>query len=54
MEENIVMDERDILSLPFVPLRGIVVYPNLVSHIAIGRDTSLAAALTTSILLAAS
>ena len=43
MEENIVMDERDILSLPFVPLRGIVVYPNLVSHIDIGRDTSLAA-----------
>ena len=43
MEENIVMDERDILSLPFVPLRGLVVYPNLVSHIDIGRDTSLAA-----------
>lgn len=43
MNENVVLNEQDILALPFVPLRGIVVYPKLVSHIDIGRDTSLAA-----------
>ena len=41
MNENVVLNEQDILALPFVPLRGIVVYPKLVSHIDIGRDTSL-------------
>ena len=43
MNENVVLNEQDILALPFVPLRGIVVYPKLVSHIDIGRDKSLAA-----------
>ena len=43
MSENVVLNEQDILALPFVPLRGIVVYPKLVSHIDIGRDKSLAA-----------
>ena len=43
MNENVVLNEQDILTLPFVPLRGIVVYPKLVSHIDIGRDKSLAA-----------
>lgn len=37
------MDENAILAVPFIPLRGIVVYPKLVSHIDIGRDKSLAA-----------
>ena len=37
------MDEKSILSLPFVPLRGVVVYPRLLSHLDIGRETSLAA-----------
>ena len=37
------MDENSILSMPFVPLRGIVVYPKLLSHIDIGREKSLAA-----------
>lgn len=37
------MDENSILAMPFVPLRGIVVYPKLLSHIDIGREKSLAA-----------
>lgn len=37
------MDENAILAMPFIPLRGLVVYPKLVSHIDIGRDKSLAA-----------
>lgn len=37
------MDENSILKLPFVPLRGIVVFPKLLSHIDIGREKSLAA-----------
>ena len=42
MEENIVMDERDILSLPFVPLRGIVVYPNLSVTYPTARNRTVA------------
>ena len=37
------MDENAILAMPFIPLRGLVVYPKLVNHIDIGRDKSLAA-----------
>jgi ATP-dependent Lon protease len=37
------MDDKSILALPFVPLRGIVVYPKLLSHLDIGREKSLAA-----------
>jgi len=37
------MEENTILTLPFVPLRGIVVFPKLLSHLDIGRDKSLAA-----------
>lgn len=37
------MDANAILAMPFIPLRGLVVYPKLVSHIDIGRDKSLAA-----------
>ncbi len=37
------MDENAILAMPFIPLRGLVVYPKIVSHIDIGRDKSLAA-----------
>lgn len=37
------MDENSIISMPFIPLRGIVVYPNLLSHIDVGREKSLAA-----------
>ncbi len=37
------MDEISILTMPFVPLRGLVVYPKLLSHIDIGRERSLAA-----------
>ena len=37
------MDENSILKLPFVPLRGIVVFPKLLSNIDIGREKSLAA-----------
>ena len=37
------MDENSILAMPFVPLRGIVVYPKLLSHIDFGREKSLAA-----------
>lgn len=37
------MDENAILALPFVPLRGIVVFPKLLSNIDIGREKSLAA-----------
>ena len=37
------MDEISILAMPFVPLRGLVVYPKLLSHIDIGRERSLAA-----------
>jgi ATP-dependent Lon protease len=37
------MENKSILALPFVPLRGIVVYPKLLSHLDIGRDKSLAA-----------
>lgn len=37
------MDENSILAMPFVPLRGIVIYPKLLGHIDIGREKSLAA-----------
>lgn len=37
------MDEKDILKLPFIPLRGIVVFPDLLSHADLGRKKSLAA-----------
>lgn len=37
------MDENSILKLPFIPLRGIVVFPKLLSNIDIGREKSLAA-----------
>ena len=37
------MNEQDILAMPFIPLRGLVVYPKLLSHIDVGRDKSLAA-----------
>ena len=37
------LDESDIVTAPFVPLRGIVVFPKLVSHVDIGRPGSLAA-----------
>ncbi|MCI1821123.1 MAG: endopeptidase La [Megasphaera sp.] len=37
------MDDKSILALPFVPLRGIVVFPKLLSHLDIGREKSLAA-----------
>lgn len=43
MNENMSIKEDDILALPFVPLRGLVVFPKLLSHIDIGRETSLAA-----------
>lgn len=33
----------DILSLPFVPMRGIVLFPRIQGHIDIGREKSLAA-----------
>lgn len=35
--------DNSILTLPFVPLRGIVVFPKLLSNIDIGREKSLAA-----------
>ena len=35
--------DNSILTLPFVPLRGIVVFPKLLSNIDIGRENSLAA-----------
>jgi ATP-dependent Lon protease len=41
--EGELMEENTILTLPFVPLRGIVVFPKLLSHLDIGRDKSLAA-----------
>ncbi|WP_075572575.1 endopeptidase La [Colibacter massiliensis] len=37
------MEEINVLSVPLITLRGIVVYPKLVSHIDIGREKSLAA-----------
>lgn len=37
------MDDKSSLALPFVPLRGIVVFPKLLSHLDIGREKSLAA-----------
>lgn len=33
----------DIIAMPFVPMRGIVVYPRIQGHIDIGREKSLAA-----------
>ena len=39
MEET----QQNILSVPLVTLRGIVIYPKLVSHIDIGREKSMAA-----------
>ena len=36
MEET----QQNILSVPLVTLRGIVIYPKLVSHIDIGREKS--------------
>lgn len=41
MEDKHVIPE--ILSAPFIPMRGIVVYPKLTGHIDIGRKKSLAA-----------
>ena len=35
--------DNSILTLPFVPLRGIVVFPKLLSNIDIGREKSLVA-----------
>jgi ATP-dependent Lon protease len=43
MDENVTITESSIIAMPFVPLRGIVVYPKLLSHIDIGREASLAA-----------
>lgn len=43
MDENVMIDEASIVAMPFIPLRGIVVYPKLLSHIDVGRETSLAA-----------
>ena len=37
------MEDNNIVALPFIPLRGIVVYPRLLSHLDIGRESSLAA-----------
>lgn len=33
----------DIIAMPFVPMRGIVIYPRIQGHIDIGREKSLAA-----------
>ena len=45
MENNHVttVSEDAILATPFIPMRGIVVYPHLTGHIDIGREKSLAA-----------
>ena len=45
MENNNVtpVKEDAILATPFIPMRGIVVYPSLTGHIDIGREKSLAA-----------
>ena len=37
------MEESNIISVPLVTLRGIVVFPKLVSHIDIGRERSMEA-----------
>lgn len=37
------MNGETVLALPLVSLRGLVVYPKLLSHVDIGRDKSLAA-----------
>lgn len=37
------MDTNTIMTLPFIPLRGIVVYPKWLSHVDLGREQSLAA-----------
>ena len=29
------------VTLPLVPLRGIVVYPNMIMHVDVGRDSSV-------------
>ena len=37
------MEDSNIISVPLVTLRGIVVFPKLVSHIDIGRERSMEA-----------
>ena len=29
------------VSLPLVPLRGVTVFPNMIMHLDVGRDTSI-------------
>lgn len=37
------MDENGTMELPLLPLRGMVIYPNMVTPLFVGRDKSLAA-----------
>ena len=39
--ENLLPDEQGIIEAPVMPLRGVVVYPNMVSPLFIGREKTL-------------
>ncbi len=40
-EEHQAKDDKDLITLPLIPLRGITIFPNMVIHFDVGREKSI-------------